>query len=242
MRPSLLPEISVLIATYNQARTLPQALESALGQELDRSLFEVIVVDDGSTDSTREVLRPYYKGQVRFFSQHHQGLVAACNLGLSQARGEYLARLDSDDFVDRAWLRCEKDLLDHHPEATCVYPDYVEVLEDGTRNLRLVCEGNLYDLMACGTLSRTNSVRAVGGFRPFYWEEYDLYLRLREQGPFLHCARPLYSFRRHPASMTANVKDRMTGWRELIHAWGEDLLTAAGSCSELKEAIAHGIR
>jgi glycosyltransferase involved in cell wall biosynthesis len=231
-----IPKISVVIATHNQAPTLAGALESLLNQDVGFDQFEAIVVDDGSTDQTQEVLRSY-ADKVVIFSQPHQGLVAACNLGLSQAQGVYFARLDSDDFVDSGWLRREMGLLGRQPEACCVYPDYVEVREDGSQNLRASEEGNLYTLMACGTLFRTEPVRSVGGFRPFYWEEYDLYLRLLNRGTFLHLPEPLYFLRRHSTSMTADAKNRRAGWRELIRAWGIPQLLAAGTSPELEEAI-----
>jgi len=230
------PRVSVLIAAYNQAGTLPRAIDSLLNQDLETSAFELIIVDDGSTDETAKVLQSY-GDRIRVYHQAHQGLVAACNLGLAQAKGEYFARLDSDDFADPAWLRRGLETLEARPEACCLYPDYVQVNPDGSRSEKPAQDGNLYSLMACGSIFRTEAVRAVGGYRPLYWEEYDLYLRLRSQGAFVHLQQPLYYFQKHASSMTAKSKDRKKGWKELAQTWGIQALQKEGSCAELDEAV-----
>ena len=86
--------VSVIIPTYNYARFLREAIDSALAQT--RPALEVIVVDDGSTDGTRELLAEY-GGRIRVLSQQNQGVAAARNAGIGAANGEYLAFLDSDD-------------------------------------------------------------------------------------------------------------------------------------------------
>ena len=231
------PELSVVMATYNQAATLAEALESLLLQDLGPDRWEVIVVDDGSTDRTPELLRRY-AGRVKVHTQTHQGLPAACNAGLAQAGGEYLARMDSDDRVEPDWVRQELELLRAHPEACAVYPDYAEFREDGSVLPRPAQQENLYSLMACGTLFRTEALRAVGGYRPFYWEEYDLYLRLRQRWLLLHLPKPLYFVRSHPARMTARAEQRQQGWKELIREWGRETLLSAGTDPELEEIAA----
>ena len=85
------PAVTVLIATYNYGRTLPRALESVFAQTLPSEQVEVIVVDDGSTDETRPIAEGY-ANRLRYLYQDHQGLPAACNLGIREARGEYLIR------------------------------------------------------------------------------------------------------------------------------------------------------
>lgn len=230
------PRVSVIMATYNQSGTLGEALESLLRQEMPPGSCEIVVVDDGSTDATPDVLKRF-AGRVAVIRQPNAGLPAACNAGLALCRGEYLARMDSDDTADPSWLRREMDLLELHPEAVCVYPDYVEVGEDGARTPRPVSEDNLYMLMACGPLMRARAVREAGGYRPFYWEEFDLYLRLREKGPLLHLARPLYFVRRHAASMTASPHRRMEGWEELLKEWGREVLEEAGRSPELEQVL-----
>lgn len=230
-------QITVLMATRNQSATLRQALESILKQTLSPETFEVLVVNDGSTDETEKILKGY-SDRVKTISQPPEGLVHACNRGLKELTTPFFARIDSDDFASSTWLsRCLETLLPH-PDAVCVTPDYVEVLPDNIRKPKFTLERDLYTLSACGTLMRTEAVRQVGGYRPFYWEEYDLYLRLIQVGRFLHLSEPLYFYRRHSESMTADEKARRAGWQELIKTWGKQPLEAAGRSRELQEVLA----
>src|SRR5262245_39297918 len=89
--------VSVIIPTYNRARLVVRAVESALGQRDVET--EIIVVDDGSTDDTERALAPF-QGRIRYVKQKNQGVVAARNHGMQLAQGEFIALLDSDD----TWL------------------------------------------------------------------------------------------------------------------------------------------
>jgi glycosyltransferase involved in cell wall biosynthesis len=229
------PNVSVIVATYNQAQFLGQALDAILMQTLSPDEFEVIVINDGSTDSTSEILRRYTT-KITCLEQSNQGLAKSCNIGLEQARGKYMVRIDSDDVVDRDLLYIEKRILDENPDACCVYSDRYEV-HDGEKRKVKVGTDNVYDLIASGTMFRTQTVRAVGSYRPFYWEEYDLYLRLMEKGRFLHIPIPLYSYRKHGQSTTNKEEERLRGWVELAEEWGIQKLRAAGSNPELDKAI-----
>jgi len=88
------PAVSVVIATYNRARLLPETIDSALGQRFTD--FEVIVVDDGSTDDTRQVLSPY-GARIQYLYQENRGPSAARNLGVRHANGSWISIQDSDD-------------------------------------------------------------------------------------------------------------------------------------------------
>jgi glycosyltransferase involved in cell wall biosynthesis len=96
-----MPRVSVIIPTYNCDRFLPEAIDSVLMQTYQD--YEIIVIDDGSTDQTCQVLEAY-KHKIRYFYQQNQGSAVARNLGIKQAKGEFIAFLDADDF----WLLPEK--------------------------------------------------------------------------------------------------------------------------------------
>ncbi len=94
-----MPKVSIIIPVYNGAKFVKDAIESVLAQTYKD--YEIIVVNDGSTDNTEEVLRPYIdKGLIRYFYQENKGVSAARNKGINEARGEYVAFLDADD----VWL------------------------------------------------------------------------------------------------------------------------------------------
>jgi glycosyltransferase involved in cell wall biosynthesis len=122
------PLVSTIIPTYNRARELCLAVESALGQTYPRDRHEIIVVDDGSDDggATREALRPYRR-HVRFLRKRNGGVSCARNFGLANARGELYAFLDSDDEWLPEKLRRQVDFLAEHPHCGVVLTDFVRI-------------------------------------------------------------------------------------------------------------------
>lgn len=228
------PLVSVVIAACNQAQHLPQALESLRRQTLAAHQVQVIAVNDGSQDGTGQILRGC--DWIDRIERENRGLTASCNEGLERARGRYLARLDSDDSAEPDWLEALVNVLEQEPQAACVVPDRWEGDGDTWHRVRPDPQ-NLYSLIACGTLFRTSDVRGVGGFRPLYWEEYDLYLRLRPRGRFARLERPLYRYRRHSGGMTSDDERRRLGWRELVEIWGADTLRSAGVSRELEQEV-----
>ena len=226
--------VSVLIATFNHARYLGEAIESVRRQTLPRPEFEIIVVDDGSTDDTRRILDGY-RGEIVALPRAHEGVEAASNAGLALARGRYVVRVDSDDLVEPDLLAAEVAVLDGHPAAVGVSCDRYEDGVHGSRLVR-VREDNLFDRIGCGVMMRTDDVRAVGGYWRTFWEEYDLFIRLSRRGRFQHVPRPLYRYRRHQSNRTLDDAQRFQGWTDLIERWGLDLLRSLGSHAELESA------
>ncbi len=106
--------ISVIIPAFNRAWTLKRAVDSALAQDYRHR--EIIVVDDGSTDGTRELLAEY-KDEIRVLAQANKGVSAARNLGIQESRGSFIALLDSDDAWEKNKLSCQMDFFQSNPQA-----------------------------------------------------------------------------------------------------------------------------
>ncbi|HUO36169.1 MAG TPA: glycosyltransferase family A protein, partial [Candidatus Acidoferrum sp.] len=116
------PKVSVVIPTYNRAKKVRGAIDSALGQTI--SDLEVIVVDDGSSDNTAKVLQEAYGTRIRYFAQQNQGASAARNKGMAEARGEWIAFLDSDDFWEKEKLEWQlKTVEQFAPDCGVCYTD-----------------------------------------------------------------------------------------------------------------------
>src|SRR5713226_4429936 len=121
------PAVTVVIPVYNGANSIARAIASVIAQ--DFSDFEIVVVDDGSTDATLEVIRPFAR-QIRLLEQGNAGPAVARNTGIAAARGEYIAFLDADD----AWMPAKLGLLvavlRRDPSAVLAFSDVVPIDPD----------------------------------------------------------------------------------------------------------------
>jgi glycosyltransferase involved in cell wall biosynthesis len=124
------PRVSVIVTAYNLATYLPAALESALAQESPGGPIQIIVVDDGSTDNTQEVLAAY-ADRVEVIRQDNGGLVKAVDTGLAAVRGDYVALLDADDEWPLDRLRRHAEILDANPQVGLVHGDMEVMDADG---------------------------------------------------------------------------------------------------------------
>ena len=122
------PRVSVMIPAYNSAKYLPEAIASVLGQTYTD--YEIIVVNDGSTDNTREVIEPFLDS-VRYFEQENQGVSATRNRGIYLARGELIAFLDADDIFMPQKLEQQVAVFDANPEIGIVNSGFRLITEDG---------------------------------------------------------------------------------------------------------------
>ena len=126
-----MPKVSVVIPTYNNAHYIGEALDSVLAQGFTD--FEIVVVDDGSTDDTERVVAAY-GGRIRYHWQANGGLAVARNTGMRLSRGEFLTYLDADDVWERDNLRFKVALLDQHPDLGGVFSEFAIFDDQGTRH------------------------------------------------------------------------------------------------------------
>jgi glycosyltransferase involved in cell wall biosynthesis len=212
------PRVSVVIPAYNRAELVADAIESALAQTAPD--LEVIVVDDGSTDATRDVVRAYVArapGRVRYLWQPNQGVAAARNAGAAAARGRHVAFLDSDDLWNPEKLARQLPVLEADPALGWVSA-YADVVDAGGRRLlgRKPAQppgSTLEELVVRGTappstfLVRREALAQVGGFDPRAagMDELDLCLRMAQRGWRTVCLEePLIRYRRHGGGLSAN--------------------------------------
>jgi len=124
------PLVSVLIDTYNHERFIAQALRSVLDQTFPADQMEIIVVDDGSTDSTPQIVQTFLP-RIRYIRKENAGQVSAFHAGAAEARGDIVAFLDGDDWWAKEKLRKVVDAFDAHPGIACVGHAYYEVDANG---------------------------------------------------------------------------------------------------------------
>jgi glycosyltransferase involved in cell wall biosynthesis/SAM-dependent methyltransferase len=209
----MLPLVSVIITSYNQARFLSDAIESVLTQTY--SQFEIVVVDDGSTDDALEVVGRY--PGVRYIRQDNQGLSAARNTGLRKSNGAYLVFLDADDRLLPIALETGVDCLHGHPECGFVSGHYSLIKSDGSpKPLRQVhcIERDHYHALLCRNyigmhatvMYRRVIFESVGEFNTSLkaCEDYDLYLRIAARVPIYSHDKVIAEYRQHGANMSRN--------------------------------------
>lgn len=207
--------VSVIIPTYNSAHYVTAAIESVLGQTFRD--VEIIVVDDGSTDDTREMLRRY-DAPVRYIHQQNGGVAAARNHGVRESRGRYVAFLDADD----TWLshKLERQLaaLEEHPRHQLCYSAFTivdselaplatgESAREGTALEDLLLRGNVVGSI-CTVLCERGVFERVGGFDPELSQcaDWDMWVRLAAQTEFLYIDEPLVTYRQHTSNMSRNA-------------------------------------
>jgi CMP-N-acetylneuraminic acid synthetase len=205
----IVPRVTVYLANHNYGRYIARAIESVLAQTM--SDFELIVIDDGSTDDSRAVIARYAGDpRVRTIFQHNQGLAVTNNIALRAARGGYVMRLDADDWLDSHALAVLASALDHDPELGLVFPDYYLVDADGAV-VELVRrqdlgEADLLDRPAHGacTMARRSLLLEIGGYDESFrcQDGWDIWIRLVHRNKVRNVNLPLFYYRRHPRSLT----------------------------------------
>jgi glycosyltransferase involved in cell wall biosynthesis len=198
-------EISVVITNYNYGRYVARAIRSALNQSFNPQEYEVLVVDDCSTDSSKSVIA-HFDGKVRaIYNEMNLGLAASCNLAIQQARGTYIVRLDADDYVSKDWLLVlHAFLANNKGEMDAVCSDYLEV---DTKEQTLRRKSGMTWPIACGMLFRTDDFLQLGGYNESLpREDFDFRERLiRNRKQIYNIPVPLYRYTQHNESMTKNL-------------------------------------
>lgn len=212
-----MPKVTVIIPTYNAIAYLPSTFDSVIKQTF--SDFEVIIVDDGSSDATVEWVSQLVDPRVRLISQANQGVAVARNQGIANAQGEYVAFLDADDLWEPTKLEQQVKCLDENPQVSLVNTSIVNIDEQGkplsTINARNL-SGNVLkhiveeNLILCGSapMVRRSCLQAVQGFdqKLMSAEDWDLWIRLAARYDFAVITEPLVLYRQHLNSKSNNIE------------------------------------
>jgi glycosyltransferase involved in cell wall biosynthesis len=208
------PAVSVLMPVRDGAAHLPESIPSVQSQTFPS--FEFLIVDDGSADATPAILASFAAAdpRIRVFSQPQQGIVAALNAGIAQARAPYLARLDADDVARPDRLGRQVAFMAAHPDIGLL-GTWAEIIDaagtpvgrlmppvDPARLARVLARTNPF--VHSSVMMRTALVRRLGGYRTAFRaaEDYDLWLRMAEAGGVANLAENLVQYRWHTAGQS----------------------------------------
>jgi glycosyltransferase involved in cell wall biosynthesis len=210
-----MPEVSVVIPTYNSARYLEQALGSVLAQTFQD--LEIIVVDDGSTDETSDVIGDL-GAQVQYIQQRKSGVSVARNHGVAKSTGRYVAFLDADDVwlphklarqIDALRNVCSGRLCHSAFLVSDAHLKPLEVRRAGVGSSleTLLFHGNVVGSPSTVICDR-ELLRSAGGFDPDLSQcaDWDLWIRLAAHAGFLYLDEPLVRYRKHELSMSMDPR------------------------------------
>jgi len=211
-------EVSVVLPVYNCKRYIADAISSILSQKFDS--FELIVVNDGSTDGTTEILNDFKHQKLRIFTNtENKGLVYSLNLAINNAIGKYICRMDADDIATTNRLQVQYNYLEHNKNISCVGCQGYNINEKGLVIGKTIWRRNTFMLkffMLIGNnpvghpfaMIKKEAITDVGGYREEYFgaEDIDLWLRiLKNGGLFANCPEYLMKYRLHESQITMNT-------------------------------------
>jgi glycosyltransferase involved in cell wall biosynthesis len=240
--------VSVVTATYNMAGYIAETLDSILAQDYPN--IESIIIDDGSTDNTMEVLEPYLKDpRVRVVQQANAGQTVAKNQGIAHAKGEFVAFCDADDTWRKDKLSLQIPEFDD-PKVGVVFSEMVFIDENGDLidDEPLKCHGGqitaplLIDNFVpfLTTVARADVLAEANGFdeKLTMSIDYDLWLRISVDYLFAYVPQPLGNYRIWPGQMSHKKKERLDNFFKLLERFladNPDIVTQ----QEKNEAWAH---
>jgi glycosyltransferase involved in cell wall biosynthesis len=198
------PVISVIVASYNQEKYISRCLRSLISQTISRDKFEIVVINDGSTDRSASVLNEFANEIVLISNEKNIGLPASLNKAIRRARAPYVVRVDADDYVNSQFLHLLHEFLRENKYMDAVACDYLLVDEQEEVLGRKNC---LTDPIACGIMFRTEQLIDIGLYDETFLlhEETDLRLRFTKKYQIHRLELPLYRYRRHENNATNNT-------------------------------------
>tara|TARA_B110000483_G_C18190182_1_gene540599 strand:+ start:1758 stop:2432 length:675 start_codon:yes stop_codon:yes gene_type:complete len=208
--------VSVIIPVFNQEIYISRCLRSILDQSLDKDEYEIIVIDDGSKDKTKKILQNF-KDQIKvIFNKNNKGLAYSLNKGIKNSKGRFIVRLDSDDYVNREYLKILQMYLLYNNESNAVSCDYYLVDE---KEKILKKENSKKNPIGCCIMFRVESLISVGMYDKNFLvhEDKDLRIRFTKKYSIDRIALPLYRYRKHPNNITKNKSKMKLHYKKLIN-------------------------
>ena len=214
------PSISVLVPVHNQEKYIGRCLRSLLAQNLPRESFEIIVIDDGSTDRTPYALELFKDAITLIRNETNLGLPASLNRGIRKSSAACVVRVDSDDYVNANFLNLLSMFLASNHYMDAIACDYLMVDDHEEVIVRRNC---LQDPIACGIMFRIEQLIDIGLYDENFLlhEERDLRFRFLQKYSIHRLELPLYRYRQHAANMTNNVEAMAHHMNNLIQKHGE---------------------
>lgn len=243
------PAITVLMPAYNVAEYIREAIDSVLQQTFTD--FELLIINDGSTDDTENIIKQYTDTRIRLYSQPNAGVIGALNKGLELARGELIARFDADDVCYPERLQVQYDFMKANPDYVLIgsEADYME--EDGTYiftfkfNAYTDDEIRALNYAVCPFIHASvifykRAVIELGAYDKgaITFEDHLLWWKLIQLGKVKNMERPLIKVRFNPDSVTVDERWRGPEFKRIKYASIKRGYVTPEDAKKLKEILA----
>jgi len=204
-------KVSIILPTYNGVKHIKQCINSCLNQTYKN--IELIIVDDGSLEDIRKIIQAYTDNRIIYIRhKKNLGLANALNTGFSNASGEYLTWTSDDNFYDSRAIEFMIEALEKNSKINFIYTNYYTIDEEG-KKLKAIKVGSVKSLDRCNCIGpcflyRRRVYEKIGGYNPVFFlaEDYEYWLRIREQFKMQKLNQFLYFYRKHKNRLTTNYK------------------------------------
>ena len=220
------PTITVLMPVYNAEKYISDAIASVLAQSF--ADFELLIINDGSTDETENIIRSFTDQRIVLINQANQGVAAALNNGLQIAKAEYIARFDADDICMAQRLQTQYDFLFAHPEYTIVGSDvdYLDMNDEFIFSYSALMYSNeqiqqqqfiICPFIHSSVLFRKGAVIKAGGYNihAHTFEDHLLWPKILSQGKGCNLPEKLLQVRLNPGSITIDERWRSKRFHQI---------------------------
>jgi len=239
-----MPRVSVAMSVFNGEIFLAESIQSVLAQTMDD--FEFIIIDDGSTDRSAEIIKGFDDPRIRYVHQTNKGLATSLNKAISLSRSDLIARIDSDDLWVPEKLKCQVEFMDKHPEVVLLGGEIQLIDMDGNymytvhkphsdeENRRYLDIKNMWTHSA--VIFRQESVEKVGGYittKYTYFEDYVLWHQLAKLGKVAQLDKVVTKYRVHPYAVSSKTENPR--FIEIMKATVKRGYATDDEVSELKE-------
>ena len=208
-------KISVIVPVFNQEKWIGRCIRSLLNQRIERSIYELILIDDGSIDKSNYALN-LFDDEIKLIKNNtNQGLPNSLNTGINAADGEFIVRVDSDDYVNENFLLFLYEYLFWNKDKDAVACDYFLVDDKEKIIDRKDC---MIEPIGCGIMFRKKQLIDIGLYDIEFkiHEERDLRKRFEKKYQINKIDIPLYRYRRHQANITNNKEESDFHFKKLV--------------------------
>ena len=208
-------QVSVIVPSYNAELYIGRCIRSLLKQSLSQEDFEIIVINDSSKDNTKNALLPFVGDIVLIENKRNLGLPSSLNKGIKKARGQFIVRVDSDDYVHVDFLKILSLHLQLNHSIDAIASDYLLVNNDQDVIREMNC---LKNPIGCGIMFRLKHLIELGLYNTKFLrrEDEELMNRFKIKYNISRVAIPLYRYRRHENNIT-NDKKSMKKYKKKLN-------------------------